>query len=131
MSTLSLEHRSPSGGAETCNVLPGICRSSTILDVHRARKATLTKAEVQIQHAKRAQQLCEEERKAKRQQQEEFNRDCARAIAERLGLFHQAWQARTGPAFANHHARDSCSPSGWTFYAVGCCERQDQRKVSD
>ena len=62
-----------------------------------ARNAVLTKAEIQLQVAKRAQQLCKEERKAKRQKQEEqFKGDCAQAIAESLEVFDRAWQLRTG-----------------------------------
>jgi len=98
--------------SETCNTLPGICRSTTILDVHRARNAILTKAEVQIQNVKMAQQqLCKEERKAKRQkQEEEFNRDCARVIAEGLEPFPPSLASQDRAAFANHHARAGTGP---------------------
>ena len=66
-------------------------------DSGRWRKAVLTKVEVQLQIAKRAQGLCKEQRKAKRQkQEEEFNRECAKAIQESLNIFDAAWQARTG-----------------------------------
>ena len=51
----------------------------------------MTKAEVQLQIAKRAKELCKEETKAKRQkQEEEFNRECAKAIQESLNIFDAA-----------------------------------------
>ena len=77
-------------------------------DSGRWRKAILTNFEVQLQVAKRAQELCKEERKAKRQkQEEEFNRECAKAIQESLNIFDAASQARTGlPCQPLHLARD-------------------------
>ena len=62
-----------------------------------ARQAILTKAEIQLQIAKRAQELRKVERRAKRQkQEEEFNRECAKAVRGSLNIFDAAWQARTG-----------------------------------
>jgi len=56
-----------------------------------ARQAIVTKAEVQLQIAKRAKELCKEETKAKRQkQEEEFNRECVKAIQESLNIFDAA-----------------------------------------
>ena len=61
-------------------------------DYGQWREAILTKVEVQLQIAKRAQELCKEQRKAKRQkQEEEFNRECAKAIQESLNIFDAAW----------------------------------------
>ena len=66
----------------------------------KARNVIVTKAGVQLQIAKRAKELCQEEKKASRQkQEEEFNRECAQAIAESLDIFDAAWQARTGIPF--------------------------------
>ena len=58
-----------------------------------ARQAIVTKAEVQLQIAKRAKELCKEETKAKRQKQEE---EFTKAIQESLNISDAAWQARTG-----------------------------------